>query len=480
MPMAVVLALRLGRSPSLLLLPLAFGAHAGSLLILTGTPINVIVSEAATDAGLGGFGFFEYALVGVPLLLGCVTIVVLFGARLLPERTAKSIPPNLSDYARTMVKQYHLPDGLVRLRVEHGSPLVGMARSSLDLTAYPDTEVVGVDGGGGRTAADGTFQPDDVLVVRGTGASLSRLADGQVLAPASESRESLLSSQVGVAELMIPPRSAAIGMTVFPGMAASNGELLILAIQRQGETLPPRETALATGDTLLVQGTWDALDASHDDADVLVVDSPDIVRRQAVPMGPGAGRTIAVLLAMVVVLATGVVPAAVGALLAAYALILLGVLSPTQAYRAISWTTIVLVGGMVPLSHALQSTGAAEQIAQGLVHLVGDAGPYPLLLGLILITAVLGQLISNTATALVVIPIAVSAAAAFGVSGRPMLMAVNVMSAAAFLTPVATPGNMMVMGPGGYHFNDYWKLGLPMLVWFSVIALLWVPFIWRF
>ena len=480
MPMVVVLALRLGRSPSLLLMPMAFGAHAGSLLILTGTPINVIVSEAAADAGLGGFGFFEYALVGVPLLLGSVAIVVLVGARLLPLRTAKSIPPNLSDYARTMVKQYRLPDGLVRLRVEHGSPLVGMARSSLDLTAYPDTEVIVVDGGGDRPSADGMFQPDDVLVVRGTGASISRLADGQLLAPASEARDSLLSSQVGVAELMIPPRSAAIGMTVFPGMAASNGDLLILAIQRQGETLPPQETALATGDTLLVQGTWDALDASHDNADVLVVDSPDIVRRQAVPMGSGAGRTIAVLLVMVVALATGVVPAAIGALLAACALILLGVLSPTQAYRAISWTTIVLVGGMVPLSHALQSTGAAEQIAQGLVRLVGDAGPYPLLLGLILITAILGQLISNTATALVVIPIAVSAASAFGVSGRPMLMAVNVMSAAAFLTPVATPGNMMVMGPGGYQFNDYWKLGLPMLVWFSVIALLWVPFIWRF
>jgi di/tricarboxylate transporter len=197
-------------------------------------------------------------------------------------------------------------------------------------------------------------------------------------------------------------------------------------------------------------------------------------------MGPGAGRTIVVLLAMVILLATGIVPAAIGALLAACALILLGVLTPNQAYRAISWTTIVLVGGMVPLSHALQSTGAAEQIAQGLVRVVGDAGPYPLLLGLILITAVLGQLISNTATALVVIPIAVSAAEAFGVSGRPMLMAVNVMSAAAFLTPVATPGNMMVMGPAGYQFNDYWKLGLPMLLWFALISLVWVPVIWPF
>jgi di/tricarboxylate transporter len=204
------------------------------------------------------------------------------------------------------------------------------------------------------------------------------------------------------------------------------------------------------------------------------------VRRQSVPMGRGAGRAIAVLLGMVVLLATGLLPAAVAGLVAASALILLGVLTVNQAYRAISWTTIVLLGGIIPLSNALQSTGAAQLIADGLVLLVGDAGPYPLLIGLILITAVLGQLISNTATALVVIPIALSAATAFGVSGKPLLMAVNVMSAAAFLTPVATPGNMMVMGPGGYQFGDYWKLGLPLLLWFMVIALVWVPLIWRF
>jgi di/tricarboxylate transporter len=489
MPMVVVLAVRLERSPSLLLMPLAFGAHAGSLLLLTGTPINVIVSEAAADAGLAGFGFFEFALAGVPLLLGSMAIVVLFGERLLPKRTPKSIPPNLGDYARTMVKQYRLPGGLVRLRVEHGSPLVGTQRSALDLSPYPETEMVGVYAAGGGPVSAGAFREDDVLVVRGTSVGVSELADAHALAPYAEPStvdaspqedDPLLTSRVGVAELMIPPRSAAIGMPVFPGMVTSSGDLLILAIQRGGETLPPQETALAAGDALLVQGSWEALEANEDDADVLVVDSPDVVRRQAVPLGPGAGRTIVVLLVMVTLLATGVVPAAVGSLLAASALILLGVLSPNQAYRAISWTTIVLVGGMVPLSHALQSTGAAELIAQGLVQVVGDAGPYPLLLGLILITAVLGQLISNTATALVVIPIALSAAAAFGVSGRPMLMAVNVMSAAAFLTPVATPGNMMVMGPGGYQFNDYWKLGLPMLLWFSVIALVWVPLIWRF
>jgi di/tricarboxylate transporter len=484
-PMAVVLAIRLGRSPSLLLMPLAFGAHAGSLLLLTGTPINVIVSEAAMEAGESGFGFFEYALVGVPLVLGTMAIIVLFGQRLLPQRTAKSIPPNLSDYARTMLKHYRLPEGLVRLRVERGSPLVGTPRAALDLSPYPGTTLVGVHAGGGGPPSGTRFQVDDVLVLRGDAAAFQRLANDEALAPhaepgAANGADALVSGEGGLAELVIRPRSAAIGMPVFPGMVTSSGDLVILAIQRQGEDLGPRETALAAGDTLLVQGSWDALEASEDDADVLVVDSPDVVRRQAVPLGPGAGHTIAVLLAMVVLLATGIVPPAVAGLLAACALVLLGVLSVTQAYRAISWTTIVMVGGMIPLSHALQTTGAADVIVHGLLRLVGDAGPYPLLIGLLLITAVLGQLISNTATALVVIPIVLSAATAFGVSGRPMLMAVNVMCAAALLTPVATPGNMMVMGPGGYQFGDYWKLGLPIMGWFMVVAIVLVPLIWRF
>jgi di/tricarboxylate transporter len=292
--------------------------------------------------------------------------------------------------------------------------------------------------------------------------------------------DSLISGEVGVAEIVIAPRSASVGMPVFPGMVTSSGDMVILAVQRGGEDLGPRETALAVGDTLLVQGTWDALAANEDDPDVLVVDSPDVIRRQSVPLGPGSGRAIAVVFGMVVMLATGLVPPAVAALLAACALILLGVLTPTRAYRAISWSTIVLIGGMIPLSHALQSTGAAEIIAQSLVSVAGQSGPYALLIGLVLITAALGQMISNTATVLVVIPIALSAAAAFGVSGRPLLMAVNVMSAAAFLTPVATPGNMMIMGPGGYGFGDYARLGLPLLLWYAVVSVALVPIIWRF
>jgi di/tricarboxylate transporter len=190
--------------------------------------------------------------------------------------------------------------------------------------------------------------------------------------------------------------------------------------------------------------------------------------------------TVAVLGAMVVLLATGAVPAVVAGLLAAGALILLGVLTVGQAYRAISWTTVILVAGMIPLSTAMQETGAAALVAEGLVGALGGFGPHALVFGLVLLTVLFGQMISNMATAFIVIPIAVSIAAETGTSVLPLLMAVNVAAAASFLTPVATPANLMVMGPGGYRFGDYWKLGLPLALLSILVATILVPLIWPF
>src|SRR5262245_23302235 len=213
---------------------------------------------------------------------------------------------------------------------------------------------------------------------------------------------------------------------------------------------------------------------------MLVVDAPELVHRQLVPMGARAKHSLGVLAALVILLATGVVPAAVAALLAACAMILLRVLNVQQAYQAISWTTIVLIGGMIPLSTAMEKTGAADKMALALVNIVGQSGPYALLLGLFVLTVVVGQLISNTATALIIIPVAISAAAETHISVRPLLMGVTVAAAASFLTPIATPANLMVMEPGGYRFGDYWKFGLTLVLWSLALTVLLIPLIWRF
>jgi di/tricarboxylate transporter len=485
LPVVVVMAVRLDRPPSQLLMPLVFAGHAGSMLALTGTPVNVLVSEAATNASLPGFGYFEFAYVGVPLLLGTMAIVLLLGQRLLPHRSSRTIPPDLSKHARTLVEQYQLDDGLFQLRVRPRSPYVGAPRAAVELASYPGLSLIAIQAGDDRGPRRSALAEGDMLIVRGDAASAGALAADKLLAFRSEDAgsdvvDALFNRTSGLAEVVIPPRSGMVGQPVFPGMITPSGDLVVLAVHRRGEDQGPGETVLAAGDTLLLQGTWKALDEHLEDPDVLVVDSPDLVRRQAVPMGVGAWQVIGVLVAMVVLLATGVVPAAIAGLLAAGAVVLLGALTIEQAYRSINWTTVILVGAMMPLSTAMYQTGAAKMIADGLVGFIGDAGPYALLAGLFVLTAILGQLISNTATALIVIPIAVVAAKEIGVSPRPVLMSVAVAAAAAFLTPVATPVNLMVMGPGGYRFGDYWKLGLPLMLWFLVVATFLVPVFWSF
>jgi di/tricarboxylate transporter len=418
LPVVVVIAVRTKRPPSQLLMPLVFAAHAGSMLTLTGTPVNVIVSNYALELTGHGFGFFEFALAGVPLLVGCIAVVLLAGPRLLPERRPKSLPPDLSRHARTLIEQYQLA------RADSPEAAPATADTHVDMAA------------------------------------------------------ALLSPTTGIAEIMIPPRSPHVGETAFPGMITERGDVVVLAIQRQGEDLGPGEATLRPGDTVLLQGPWASIESHAGDQRVLAVDSPDLIRRQAVPLGPGAGRAVVILIGMIVALATGIVPSAVAGLAAAALLVATGVLSPEGVYRGINWTTVVLMAGMIPLSTAMTETGAAGLIADQLVAIVRPLGPYALLAGLFLVTAAFGQLISNMATALIVIPIAIAAAADLSVDIRPVLMSVTVAASAAYLTPIATPVNLMVMGPAGYRFGDYWKLGLPLLAVTFVVAVFLVPVFW--
>lgn len=402
-PVVVAIAVRGGRSPSELLLPAAFSAHAGSLLMLTGSPVTVVIADYVEAAGGGRLGLFSIAAIGVPLLLVTILMAAAFGSRLVPVRTSGSALRDLGEHGATLGVHYGLEGA--------PAPLLGRAG--------------------------------------------------------------------GVAEFMIPPRSSFIGDLAYRGMVTESGQLVVAAMHRKGQDVRGR-LQLATGDSLLLQGSWEALAAAAQDPNILAVDDPDAVRRQAVHLGPGAKRAVGVLAGMVVLLATGVVPAPVAGMAAAIAMVLLGVLKVDEAYRGISWTTLILVGGMMSLSSAMVSSGAAQTLAEGLVSLVGGFGPHALLLGLFLITAVMGQLISNMATALIVIPIGLSAAESMGISPVPVLLSVAVFAAGALLTPVATPANLMVMEAAGYRFGDYWRLGLPLLLFYGLAGILLVPLIWPF
>lgn len=402
-PVVVVLAIRARRSPSELLLPLAFGAHAGSLLMLTGSPVNLVIADYAQAAGVGPFGLFAFAIAGVPLLLVTMAIVVLLGPRLIPHR----------------------------------SP----ARSMRDL-----------GGQAGLLSDHYTLVEDDAV---------------------------RLSRAVGVLEAVIPPRSAFVGDRVHPGMLTQSGRIVVRAVQHKGEDVAEGHT-LHAGDTLLLQGAWDDLSVAALDPAILVVDDPEQVRRQTVPMGVGARRTLLIVAIMIVLLATNAVPAAIAGLLAALAIIVTRVLTVQQVYAGIGWTTVILVGGLMSLSTAMVKSGAADQLADALVVLVGQAGPYALLAVLFVVTASLGQLISNMATAFIVVPVGLAAAAEMGISPAPVLMSIAVFAAAALLTPVATPANLVVMEAAGYRFGDYWRLGAVLLVAYALVGIFLVPLVWPF
>ncbi|MGV0604908.1 SLC13 family permease [Mycolicibacterium sp. XJ1904] len=485
-PVTVSVARRARIAPSKVLIPLAFGASAGALLTLGGSPVNVLIYDASRDYGGSGFGYFEFALVGVPLVLVTVLVAVLFGRRLLPERESTTLPSDFSGYLPRLVEHWGLDRHLFRITIGEGSAAVGV----------PVRDVVGPHGaGGGSTGGEPLLvaaqtrggrivddhhrlDPGDVLTVEGddevvaafgkrTGGSVEHLPGGQ--------SEGLLSPDTGLAELVVPPRSDWLGQQAFPGLAWSG--LTVLSVHRMNSDVGARVVELAQGDTILVHGQWAAIDRLTSSG-LLVVDSTEDVRRQTVALNRAAPRALAVLAAMIVLLVTGIVPPAVAALLAALAMVASRVVRTDQVYRAIPWQTIILIGALIPLSAAIQASGAAEQIARPIVDLVGNRSPYLLLAALFVLTAVLGQFISNVATVLVVVPIAVAAATDIGISVHATLMLVALAGAASLLTPIATPANMIVLNPGGYRFGDYWRLGIvTMVAWFAV-AMVVIPVWW--
>ena len=299
LPLVIVVAARAGIPTSKILMPLAFAAHAGSLLLLTGTPVNPIVSELAAHNGGRPFGYFEFALVGIPLLALTIVVIVLFGDRLLPDRKGAAMPTDLARHARLLRQQY--------------------------------------------------------------GVTLNT--------------ETLLGPSEGVTEVVVTPRSPLIGEVLTPGMATPGGDLVLLGARRGGSQIKGVDVTVQAGDALLLQGSWDDLEQQiRSSKGVLAVDAPQRLRR-SVPLGVGARRTLAILAVMVVLLATGAVPPAAAGLLAAAALIVTRVMTVERAFQSISWTTVVLIAGMIPLSTAFISTGTADLLADGLLAMIGDAGP---------------------------------------------------------------------------------------------------------
>ena len=482
LPVVVLASRRSKQSTSQMLMPLAFAASAGALLVLSGSTVNVIVSDALFEATGERFGFFEFGLIGLPLVL-------VDHRGLGPRRPPAPARPVADVAARRLLRARRHPGRALQPRrglLPARGP-AGVRRRRQPARAGRGARRRGAHRGAAvhrvrRPARTTSLGVGDVVVVTGESDGITSLVDRHGFAVATTpltrgTREALLGREVGVAELVVRPRSRVIGEVVFAGLVRSG--VTVLGVRRLGKDRGGDHLALAEGDSLLVHGPWPYVEAFAADDDVLIVDSPELVRRQTVALGPKAWRAIAVLVGTVALLATGVVPPAIAGLdrrdrdgddrgRRRPAGLPGGLLADRRARRrahpAVGRDRLVRrrgPGGRLAGRHRRRRQPAGGPRRDLRAHrrcsVRWSATPRPC---------------SSSR------PSRWPWRNESGVALAPVLMLVAVAGAASFLTPIATPANMMVMGAGGYRFSDYWKLGLATtLAWF-VVAVLLIPVIW--
>lgn len=509
MPAVVVAAWGMKSTPAAFLIPLAFAANAGGLLTLTGTPPNIVVSDALRAAGFDEFGFFEYSLIGVPLLIVAIVYMATLGRRLLPSHATGNAPAILDREIDELADVYSLRGELYRMRVRKGSPLRGESLRSADIGKRFGVTVLQirkpqVDPADVSTASavlhrfedltsdesalpdpDRTIDRNDVLIVSGDPDEVRQLEVEMLLGvlPIQDTEgtiSDLISQEIGIAEVILTPRSSYNGQSIANGAVARSFGVQVIGLRR-GDRALELDEPLRFGDALLVRGTWKAIARMAEERrNFVVVGQPDEMSTQVTEFNARSWTAIGILGAMVALMVSGIVPVVIAAMLAAGAMLFTKCLTRTQAYRAVSWSTVILIGAMIPMAVALNDTGGAERIADALVATLGEIGPVPLLAGIMLVTTAFSQVISNTASAVLMAPIVLSAAAGLGVSPYPLMMGLAVGASSAFLTPIGTAPNIMVMAPGGYTFAHYAKVGFPLLVLFVVTSVLLIPVIWPF
>ncbi len=508
LPAIIILARSAGISPSKLLIPLSFGALLGGATTLIGTPPNIIVSDLLHEEGLTPFTFFSYTPMGTILIVIGIAFMLLVGRRLLPDRQPAIASQRIAT-PEELVDLYRLPDNLFRLRVRRGSDLIDRTiadarlRSDYQITVLeilrrveprltlPFTEQRSrqhkkspVPRMRVPAHADTEVELDDVLLVQGDidDAVHAAAAWNLGMQPAQAADEdALVTEEIGIAEVLLPPRSSLAGQTIVDAHFGSRYGLTVLGINRPGhsEPLDLKTTELAFGDILLVQGPWKSILALKEQRrDFVVMGQPAAM--VGAPQPEKAGVALLVLAGMVALMITNLTSIATASMSAALAMVLTGCLTMDEAYDAIDWKSVLLVAGMIPMSTAMEKAALVDLAARVLTQRLGSLGPLAVMAGLFLLTSVFTQVLSNTATTVVVAPIALASAQALGVRPYAFLMAVAIAASMAFASPVASPVNTLVMGAGNYRFGDYVKVGVPMIVLTLIAVILLLPVLFPF
>ncbi|HEX6323441.1 MAG TPA: SLC13 family permease [Vicinamibacterales bacterium] len=474
MPVAIWMSRQSGRSPSLLLMPLAFGSLLGGMLTLIGTPPNIIIAAYRAETGAPPFQMFDFLPVGGGIALGGLLFISIAGWRLTPQRA-----PEAAD------DLFEISAYLTEVRVPAQNRFVGRTLFELLDTVRTDAEVlaVGLVRDEQQQELPSTYEilrEGDIVLVESDSDSLKVLLDktGLVLAEGTDEegrRRRQTSRDLSLAEVIVTPDSMLVGRTATLLDLRMRYGVNVLAVARHGHRLRQRLGSIrfAAGDILLVQAGEKAMHAVVNELGCLPLAS----------RGLRIGRPRKVLLASgifalaLAAIAFNLAPAATALVAAALAMVLTGLIRPSEIYAAIDMPVIILLAAMLPVGQALETTGGSDMIAAWLLDVSGNAPPAATLALLMALVMLLSDVVNNAAAAVLAAPVAISLAAGMGASADPFLMAVAVGASCAFLTPIGHQANILVMEPGGYRFGDYWRMGLPLellILAIGVPLILWV------
>ncbi|MCM3359858.1 SLC13 family permease [Psychrobacillus sp. MER TA 171] len=490
LPIVISIAISINSSPSKYLIPLSYISSLSGLLTLIATPANLIVSQVLVDNGYEKLGFFEITPVGIiAIIVGILYFVVARNVVLPNGKKKDAVGAGHKLSPKQLAIDYELGGNLHRLKVPEHSLMIGKKLTDLKLPAKYHLAILKID----RKSTEGinllpmtyqemagplsTVQAKDVLYIQGSLKRTEELAKDYLLEVDDDDSmpDLLVSKQLGIAEVLLTPHSTLINETIASIKFREKYNLNILGVNRKGEYVLSEmaDVRLRFGDALLVQGAWEEIELlAKATNDVVVIGQPKEHASMAAASGkaPIAG---AIMLLMIILMISEVFPAVISVLIGAVLMVVTGCLrNMDDAYGKMNWESIILIAAMLPMATALEKTGGMVILSEGIIDLLGDFGALGVLAGIYFITMVFGQFISNTATAVLFAPIAMTAALSMGANPYTFLIAIAVSSSMAFATPVASPTNALVMTAGGYKFFDFVKAGIPLqLIMFAVMMI---------
>ena len=478
MPVTIRLAHQYKISPSKLLIPLSYAAIMGGTLTLVGTSTNLLVNAIYVDNGGLSLGMFEFAQYGwIPLTIG-LAYVIWIAPLILPSRTITS----------SLTKSYHMAGYLTEMKISNDSPLVGKTCRERNINQNYDVMVLDIQREGyliSTKVGEELIQVGDILFVKGTVENFLRMKEVEkisLLIDEKLTQKELEQEDNILMECMLTDKSDIVGKTLMQTNFRKRFRTFILAIRRDGSIIRKKvaHVILHTYDTLLIYGRRKEIDKLSSRGDFILLGEvqADLIKSRYWWV------SIVAIITTIILAAFSIIPILKGAIISVVILLLFRIISPNEAYQSIHWQVIVLIAALIPLGIVIESTGTATFIGQLISETVADFSPnkqpYILLALIYLITMILTEVSSNTATAIIMAPIVMAVTNQMGIDARPFIFAVCFAASASFVTPVGYQTNLMVYGPGGYKFSDFIKVGMPLSIIFWLLAILFIPIIWPF